>query len=222
MVPITHRRPVTVVLCAVALVAVSGCGGCGETSAPTTASTPPPSSAASQTYSSKAFLVPLTVTVDAALKSPPNRDTSNLLTWDAVASEENKIRFFVPVVVFRPGKETPEAPPKDYLKFLMAQAKDGAVFSNVTKITVDGRPATLMDVTTYGPEGFMSGSLGCFERVSDKHTDPCYGIQPDHYLRLAVIDVGDTTLLAWARSQGAPDKEFQAMFEHMLQSVRFR
>jgi hypothetical protein len=220
-VPTTHRRTVLVTLCGLALLAVSGCGG-GETLAPTTASTPPPSSAASQTYSSKAFVVPLTVTVDAALKSPPNPDSPNLLSWDAVASEGNKVRFFVPVVVFRPGRETPEAPPKDYLKFLMAQAKDGAEFSNVTKITVDGRPATLMDVTTYGPEGFMSGSLGCMERVSDKHADPCYGIQPDRYLRLAVIDVGDTTLLASGRSQGAPDKEFYAMFERMLQSVRFR
>jgi len=154
-VPTTHRRTVLVTLCGLALLAVSGCGG-GETLAPTTASTPPPSSAASQTYSSKAFVVPLTVTVDAALKSPPNPDSPNLLSWDAVASEGNKVRFFVPVVVFRPGRETPEAPPKDYLKFLMAQAKDGAEFSNVTKITVDGRPATLMDVTTYGPEGFMS------------------------------------------------------------------
>jgi hypothetical protein len=222
MVPTTHRRTVLVTLCGLVLLAVSGCGGGGETSAPTTASTPTPSSAASQTYSSKAFVVPLTVTVDAALKSPPNRDSSNFLTWDAVASEENKVRFLVPVVVFRPGKETPEAPPKDYLKFLMAQAKDGAEFSKVTKITVDGRPATLMDVTTHAPEGFLSGSVGCIERVSDKHTDPCYGIQPDNYARLAVIDVGDTTLLAWARSQGVPDKEFYAMFERMLQSVRFR
>jgi hypothetical protein len=82
--------------------------------------------------------------------------------------------------------------------------------------------AALMDVTTHASEGFLSGSVGCIERVSDKHTDPCYGIQPDYYLRLAVIDVGDTTLLAWARSQGVPDKEFHAMFERMLQSVRFR
>ena len=216
--PTTHRRTVLVTLCGLALLAVSGCGG-GGTSAPTTASTAP---AASQTYSSKAFVVPLTVTMDAALKSPPIRDSSHFLTWDAVASEENKIRFLVPVVVFPAGEETPQAPPKDYLKYLMAQAKDGAEFSNVTKITVDGRPATLMDVTTYGPEGFLSGSVGCIERVSDKHTDPCYGIQPDYHLRLAVIDVGDTTLLAWARSRVVPDKEFHAMFERMLQSVRFR
>ena len=222
MVPTTHRRTVLVTLCGFALLAVSGCGGGDETSAPTTASTSPPSSAASQTYSTTAFVVPLTVTVDTALKSPPNPDSPNFLSWDAVASEENKVRFMVPVVVFRPGKETPEAPPKDHLKFLMAQAKDGAEFSKVTKISVDGRPATLMDVTTYGPEGFLSGSLGCIERVSDKHTDPCYGIQPDLHLRLAVIDVGEGTLVAWARSRGVPDKEFHAMFERMLQSVQFR
>jgi hypothetical protein len=221
-VPTTHRRTVIVTLCGLALLAVSGCGGGDEKSTSTTASTAPAASAAGQTYSSKAFVLPLTVTVDAALKSPPNPDSPNFLSWDAVASEENKVRFMVPVVVFRPGKETPEAPPKDYLKFLMAQAKDGAEFSKVTKITVDGRPATLMDVTTYGPEGFLSGSVGCFERVSDKHTDPCYGIQPDYHLRLAVIDVGEGTLVAWARSRGVPDKEFHAMFERMLQSVRLR
>jgi hypothetical protein len=219
-VPTTHRHTVLVTLCGLALLAVSGCGG--GTSAPTTASTPPPSSAASQTYSSKAFVVPFTVTVDAALKSPPIRDSSHFLTWDAVASQENKVRFMVPVEVFRAGKETPQAPPKEYLKYLMAQAKDGAVFSNVTKITVDGRPATLMDTTTYDPEGFLSGLLGCFERVSNKHGDGCAGLQPDATGRLAVIDVGDTTLLAWARSQGVVDREFFATFERMLQSVRFR
>jgi len=128
----------------------------------------------------------------------------------------------VPVVVFPAGKETPQAPPKEYLKYLMAQAKDGALFSNVTKTTVDAHPATLMDTTGTAPEGFLSGLLGCYERVSNKHKDPCLGLQPGTFARLAVIDVGDTTLLAWARSQSAPDKEFFAMFERMLQSVRFR
>jgi hypothetical protein len=92
----------------------------------------------------------------------------------------------------------------------------------VTKITVDGHPATLMDTTGTAPESFLSGLLGCFERVSNKHGDRCLGLQPGYFGRLAVIDVGDTTLLAWARSQGVPDKEFFAMFERMLQSVRFR
>jgi hypothetical protein len=88
---------------------------------------------------------------------------------------------------------------------------------------VDGHPATLMDAMTNDPEGFLSGLLGCIERVSNKHKDPCYGIQPGYSLRLAVIDIGDTTLLAWGRNLGVvPDKEFFAIFERMLQSVRFR
>jgi hypothetical protein len=215
-VPTTYRRTVLVTLCAVALLAVSGCGSGGTTSS----ASPPTTTAASQTYSSKAFSVPLTVTVDPALKSPPKRDSPHFLTWLASESQ-NAVRFLVPVVVFSAGKETPQAPPKDYLKYLMAQAKGGAVFSNVTKTTVDGHPATLMDATTNGPEGVLSGLLGCPERVSNKHKD-CFGLQPGYVLRLAVIDVGDTTLLTWTTAQGAPDEEFFAMFEHMLQSVQFR
>ncbi len=59
------------------------------------------------------------------------------------------------------------------------------------------------------------------ERTSNKHKG-CLGPQPGYSLRLAVIDVGDTTLLAWAKIGSMPDKEFFAMFERMLQSVRFR
>src|SRR5215204_7301252 len=118
MAPTTHRRTLTVILCAVALAAVSGCGDGGDatTSTPTT-STTPTASAGGQTYSSKAFVVPLTVTVDATLKSPPNPDSHNLLSWDATASEDHKIRFLVPVKLYRPGSSTPEAPPKNYLKY---------------------------------------------------------------------------------------------------------
>jgi hypothetical protein len=42
-------------------------------------------------------------------------------------------------------------------------------------------------------------------------------------LRLAVVDVGDTTLLAWARmSRYDLDQSFAAAFERMLTTVRFR
>jgi hypothetical protein len=109
-VPTAHRRTVIITLCALTLL-VSGCGGGGETSAPTTAANTPPSSSASQTYSSKAFVVPFTVTVDAAaLKSPPNPDSPNLLSWDAAASDvDNAVRFFVPVIVY-PQAVTPRRP----------------------------------------------------------------------------------------------------------------
>jgi hypothetical protein len=189
MVPTPHRRAITVILCAAALVAVSGCGGGGDagTSTPTT-STTPAASAGGQTYSSKASVLPLTVTVDAGLKSPPNPDSPNLLSSDATASDENKVRFLVPVELYRPGSSTPEAPPKDYLTYLQGQPKEGAELSKVTKISVDGHPATLMNL-----------------------------------LRLAVVDVGETTLLAWARmNTDNPDPAFAAMFEQMLTTVRFR
>jgi len=164
--------------------------------------------------------VPLTVTVDTALKSPPTEDSSHLLTWDAVAPEINKVRFMVPVVVFRPENETPEAPPEEYVKFLMAQSNSGAKFSKVSKITVDGHPATLMDATTNQE---LAGSLGCTERVSSKHDDSCFGLQPDYYLRLAVTNVDESTLLVWARTGiDNPDQAFQAMFERMLTTVQLR
>jgi hypothetical protein len=222
MVPTTHRRTVTVILCAVALAAVTGCGGGGDATTTTpTSSTTPAASAGGQTYSSKAFVLPLTVTVDAALKSPPNPDSPNLLSWDAAASEENKVRFLVPVELYRPGSSTPEAPPKDYLTYLQGQAKDGIEFSEATKITVDGHPATLMNVTTSRPDGSLDGSLGCPERGADQG-EGCFGPQPDLLLRLAVIDVGETTLLAWARmNKDNPDPAFAAMFEQMLTTVRF-
>jgi len=223
--PTIHRCTLMVTFCAVAL-AVSGCGGDATTSTPNKTSTTPASSAASQTYSSKAFVVPLTVTVDATLKSPPNPDSHNLLSWDATASEDHKIRFLVPVKLYRPGSSTPEAPPKNYLKYLQGQTKDNVEFSNLTKITVDGHPAPLMTATSTidesHPQGFLDGSLGCPERDADQ-SEGCAGIQPDFLLRLAVIDVGGTTLLAWARTtKDNPNDAFFAMFERMLKSVRFR
>jgi hypothetical protein len=217
----TQRRTVMISLCAVALLAVSGCGGGGTTSSASS----PATTAASQTYSSKAFVVPLTVTVDAALKSPPHRDSPHLLSWDAAVSDpDNAVRFFAPVIVFPAGSHTPQAPPKDYLKYLQSQAKYGAEFSKVTKITVDGHPATLMNVTTSRPEGYLSATIGCFVRTAaNRHEDGCFGPQPDLLLRMAVIDLGQSTLLTWARvHKDNPDPAFVAMFEHMLTTVRFR
>jgi hypothetical protein len=228
MVPTTHRRTaVTVILGAVALVAASGCGGGGDAtdSKPTTSTTSTPS-ASSQTYSSKAFVLPLTVTVDAVLKSPPNPDSRNLLSWDAVASDINRVRFLVPVVVYRPGNSSPEKPPKDYLTYIQGFTKVRAEISNVVKTTVDGHSATLMTLTwntdVAHPQGYYDGALGC-PTADAAQDEGCFGPQPDIFQRLAVVDMGDTTLLAWARIDRAnPDQSFAAMFERMLTTVRFR
>jgi len=223
-----YRLAVMAAVSAFALLVLPGCSSGGTTSALTKASTAPPaspSSAASQTYASNTFVVPLTVTVDASLKSPPHLDSRNFLFWDAANSSYNKVRFLVPTKLYRPGSFISEAPPKDYLKYLQGLTSHGVKLSNLVKITVDGHPATLMTATSIAagyPQGFFDGTVGCPNTGADQ-AEGCYGIQPDVVVRLAVIPVGNTTLLAWARTSKAnPDEAFFAMFEKMLNSVRFR
>jgi hypothetical protein len=157
-----YRLAVMAALSALALLVLPGCSSGGTTSAPTKAPTAPPSSPTSQTYVSKAFVVPLTVTGDTSLKSPPNPDSPHLLSWDTANSSTNKFRFLMPVNLYLPDSSTPEAPPKHYLKYLRGFTKLGAQFSNVTKVTVDGHPATLMSATaTPASGGVFDGSLGC-------------------------------------------------------------
>jgi hypothetical protein len=80
-----QRRLATMAtLSALVLLAVSGCGGGNRTPASTKASTSPPSSSTGQTYATKAFKVPLTVTVDPYLGSPPTIDSPNLLSLGCV------------------------------------------------------------------------------------------------------------------------------------------
>jgi hypothetical protein len=64
-----RRIAALVALSALTLVAISGCGGGNKTSAAKTGSTASPSSSTGQTYTSRAFVVPLTVTVDPSLES---------------------------------------------------------------------------------------------------------------------------------------------------------
>jgi hypothetical protein len=165
--------------------------------------------------------VPLTVIVEPVLKSPPISDTTNLLTWHAVADDNERIRFLIPVEVYPPGDPSnPVPPPTDYLAYLQGQASQGAKFSDVSTVTVDGHAATLMTATTTES---LSASLGCPELGMEDPGEDCFGLQPDFILRIAVIDMGGgTTLLAWARTGiEAPDDEFNAMFERMLSFLQF-
>ncbi|HXT92394.1 MAG TPA: hypothetical protein VN714_24430 [Trebonia sp.] len=214
-----YRLAVAVCLSALTLLVMAGCSSAASTSGSATAS---PSSPTGQTYASKAFVVPLAVTLGASLKSPPNPDSRNLLSWDAADGPNNKVRFLVPVNLYRPGSVFPEAPPKDYLTYLQELASQGIIkLSDVTKITVDGHPATLMTETLATDHGF-DGALGCPKADADQ-AEGCYGPQPEWISRIAVIPVGNSTLLAWARtSKASPNEAFLTTFETMLNSVRFR
>jgi hypothetical protein len=208
---------------AAAALALTACGAAAGTSGGTQKDhAASPSSPTGQTYASKAFIVPLTVTVDASLKSPPNPDSRNLLSWGAAHDSSGKVRFLVPVNLYRPGSSAPEDPPRDYLAYLQGFTSQGVKYSDVTKITVDGHPATLMSVTSTGARN-LDGSLGC-PTVGADQGEGCFGFQPDLSMRIAVIPVGNSTLLAWARtSKDSPDTAaFFAMFGTMLKSVRFR
>lgn len=195
-----------------------------EASSASASASPSASEPVGERYTSTAFAVPLTVIVEPVLKSPPIADTTNLLTWDAAADDNEKIRFLIPVEVHPPGNPTPQPPPTDYLAYLQGQASYGAFFSAVSTITVGGHAATLMTATT--TRG-LNGSLGCpvigVDNPERGGVGECFGLQPDVILRIAVIDMGSgTTLLAWARTGiEAPDHEFNAMFERMLANLQF-
>jgi hypothetical protein len=221
--PLTgYRLAVTAAVSALVVLALQGCSSGGATSGPTKPAATSVSSPASQTYASKAFVLPLTVTVDASLKSPPDPDSRHLLSWDAANSPDNRVRFLMPTNVYRPSSTISNAPPENYLPYLQGLASHGAKLSNVTKVTVDGHPATLMTATSTGPPGVLDGTLG-FPSTDADQAEGCFGIQPDLSLRIAVIPLSNTTLLAWARtSRDNPDGEFFAMFEGMLNTVTFR
>jgi hypothetical protein len=211
-----------VIVCLAIPVALAACGGAASTSTTATAS----SSRVSQ-YTTKNFRFPLTVATD-GVRAQPTEDSSNFLSWDAVrpggirvgdGSQYNKIRFLVPAKVYRPNTEISMKPPKHYVQFLLGQRHQGVKFSAITKLTVDGRPATLMTATT---RVGLDGTIGCPDVAADQG-EGCFGMQPDLALRIAVLDIGGVPVVAWARTSAkAPDQRLVADFEAMLNSVRFR
>ena len=223
--PVTrYRLAVVAAVSAFALLVLPGCSSGGSTSGSAKASTSSPSSPVGQTYASKAFAVPLTITVPASFfKAQPNSDTNTFLTWFTGSEARfHKVRFLLPDALYRPGQTAPETPPKDYLTYLRGLSGQGATLADEKKITVDGHSATLMTVTS---TQHLDGATGCpqTQGVPDAGED-CYGPQPEAAARIAVIDVSGRTLLAWASiNKDAPDESaFFAEFGAMLKSVQFR
>jgi len=222
-----HAKARWITSAAAALITL-GFSGCSASNGSSTATTSSPVPAISgPSYTTRAFSIPLTVTVPASFfKAQPNADTSTFLTWHTGSTENegsfHRVRFLLPVALYRPGQTTPETPPKDYLAYLRGLSRQGVTLADEKKITVDGHRATLMTVTT---EHGLDGAMGCpqTQGVPDAGGD-CYGPQPDVATRVAVIEASGKTLLAWASiNTGASDESaFFAEFEAMLQSVKFR
>jgi hypothetical protein len=222
-----HAKARWITSAAAALITL-GFSGCSASNGSSTAATSSPAPAISgQSYTTRAFSVPFTITVPASFfKAQPNSDTSTFLTWFTGSSENegrfHRVRFLLPDALYRPGQTAPEQPPKDYLTYLRGLSRQGATLTDEKKITVDGHSATLMTETT---EHSMDGAIGCLQigGPPDAAGD-CFGPQPEAAARIAVIDIGGRTLVTWAGiNTGASDESaFFAEYEAMLQSIKFR
>jgi hypothetical protein len=197
--------------------ALAACGGGSDSS---TASKPAtPASTAATTYASKGFVLPFDATPPAWLSTTPPVELPNFVTWET-KDATRAVRFLVPVNVYRPGGTATTATPQDYLAYLLGQAKHGGRFTDVAKTSVGDRQATIVTATTSKK---LDGSLGCPK--AGMAAGDCYGLQPDLVLRIAVVTVGDKTLLVWLRTSHNATVEDRTTastsFEQMLASVRF-
>jgi hypothetical protein len=196
-------------------------GACGEDSDEPADGSTTGTALAGDTYSTTAFVVPFDVTVPDWLPAEVTTDAANFVTWDTQVGDDPAVRFLVPVDIYRPGDAAPTSPPEDQLAHLLSLSEYGATFTDSAQTTVGGEPATLV---TASATDALDGTLGC--PAHDLAAPDCYGLQPELALRIAVIDLGDITLVAWLRHSGAADtddaaQEFAA-FEEMLGTVSFR
>lgn len=180
--------------------------------------TAPAVTAAGTGYSSTTFVVPFDVAPPAWLKPMPTVTQPNFITWEAPPAPP--VRFLVPVRVYQPGSKDPVAPPQDYFTYLSGQTNSGAHLTEQRTMTIGGRPATVVTATT---DKSLDGSLGC--PTPTTAAPDCFGLQPDVVLRIAVVNMGDKTLLAWLKvDKNTPASQMASeikAFEAMLASIRF-
>lgn len=211
------RRWIICLLAIVVLMAVqAGCSSSEDS--PTAAVSPSATASSSQQFTSRAFSVPFTVTLPGSLKPEPSEEIKNLVTWSTVSGEPG-VRFLLPVVLYQPDSTSPQPPPKDYLTYLRGLVSAGAMFTNESKTTASGQEVTVL---TGSSSRALDGTLGC--PAATTPIEVCFGLQPELDLRIAVVNAGGKTLLAWARTErGAPDAAgFFAEFETMIRSLQLR
>jgi hypothetical protein len=208
--------------CGFALVASAA--ACGTDAAPAGGDAGPEDrsagagAASPATYSSDTFSVPFDVEVPSWLPADPSTEESHFVTWEST-TEDRKVRMLVPVSVYVPGEAQPTPPPSDYLAYLRTQEAVGASFTDETTLEISGRSATVLTATT---DRALDGDLGC--HAEGMAAVDCWGLQPELLLRIAVIPLEDSTLVAWSRAvQDEPgtDEQF-ADFDAMVASLELR
>jgi hypothetical protein len=205
------------------LLALTACSGSSSDPSSDPSSTHSASQSATSTpvYSAVNFKPSFTVEPPSWLSPDPTADEPHFLTWTGTGADVDRaVRFLAPIGVFDPAHANRLSPlPKDYVGYLEGLSAYGAEISTPTTMTVDGHPATLFTAST--PTG-LNGVLGC--QAKGLTPGDCYGLQEYAQLRLAVIHVDGTLVLAWARVvPGSPvaEEDFKA-FDDLLGTVSFR
>ncbi len=175
----------------------------------------PDPEASTDLYVSGNFVIPFQLSAPTWVAPEPAVEKAQLVTWQ---TPEVAIRVMVPVEVYPPGDRTPSLPPRNYVTYLLNQSDAGARFSDSSLTTVGGQPATLVTATATRR---LAGALGCPEAGLAQRR--CYGLRPERRLRIAVVEMGDRTLLIWSRSdRKSRFEEERLLFEQTLSTVEFR
>jgi len=197
----------------------------------------------STSYATDGYVVPLTFALpDWAAASKP-LDDGRKLVWqqdqcwtDCSAGQDAKLMLLAPQLVFGPGPSDRLVIPSSaaYLAHLDAlQAAHLIVLSGSHRATVDGHPATVLDVATSVD---VSGGLGCIgsgQMPPAGPEDGCWSLVAGTHVRLAVIDAdtkpyygsGEVSppLLALIRTNdgNANQATYDADLDHVVATMRF-
>jgi hypothetical protein len=194
----------------------------------------------STSYATDGYVVPLTLALpDWAAAAKPVSD-GRKLAWqqdqcwsDCSAGEDAKLVLLAPQVVFGPKETDRLVIPSSagYLAYLESlQSAHLVVLSGSHSTTVDGHPATVLDVATSVD---VPGGLGCIGSGAVGPDEACWSLVAGTHVRLAVIDAdtkpyygsGDVAppLLVLIRSNDGNEKQatYDADLDHVVATVRF-
>jgi hypothetical protein len=213
------------------LTAVVAAVACGSSTASKPPSTSTHSSAAnsaastSRTYASKAFAIPVTVTVPPPLPVMATEDVPTFLTWVYQTDDYlSAIRMMLPADVY-PTAQSPQQPPPPnaaaFVAYLHTAVAAGAIITNEKQMAVGGQSATVLTLSAQ-PGVDLDGLFGCPNTAAS--AADCYGPGSDTLMQVAIVEVDNKLLLIWARadSEDTGAAAFIATFQPMLAGLKFR
>ena len=188
---IMTRRVVTGIALLIAVVTTAACAGSSTVSKPSLASRATSeaswSAAASRTYASKLFAIPVTVDVPPPLPVHADEDVPTFLTW--VYQTDNNlsaVRMMLPAGVY-PTAESPQQPPPPnaaaFVAYLHNAVAAGAIITDEKSMLIGGQAATVLTLSAQ-PNIDFDGLLGCPNTAAA--AADCYGPGSDTLEQVAI------------------------------------